>query len=445
MLVVDVSTELTSNAMGLDLLTIPERRRTARVALQTGNPAATAPLRLLSRNIPGSLGLLLMAPVYSRSTDAWAGVVYAAFRMDNLLRGILGALGPGVRTEIYDLGPATTTPPNAPVGPRAVAFDLTDRANRARLLRSDDTRVLTLDVGDRRWAVAYTDPRTMVSGGERALPWIIAGAGLLVSLLAAALMRAQLTARARAMRLARRMTAELRQREQELQRSNAELEHFAYLASHDLQEPLRTITSYVGLLESRGADRLDDRTRSWLRFISDGADRMSQLIADLLQYSRTGRSAADREELSLAAAWDRAVENLHGAVAATGATVTRDELPSVVGHPRELTSVLQNLLANGLKYRGEAPPRVHASARRRNGFWEILVADNGIGIDPRFHDRIFGLFQRLHTNEEYPGTGMGLAIVKKIAESNGGTIRVESTPGEGATFILTLPAQDGDR
>jgi signal transduction histidine kinase len=444
LLVVDASTEATagSAAFGLDLFTNLDRGRPARVALQSGEPAASAPLRLLRDNNRASLGLVLVAPIYTPASHAWAGVVYAAFRMDNLLRGVLGDLGPDVRTELFDLGPAATTPPAAGIGRHAVAYDLTTSADRQRR-NGEHTRIENLTVGGRRWAVSYTNRQSLLPAGERSVPWVIAGAGLLVSLLAAALMRTLSTARQRAVVLAERMTVELREREAELQRSNAELEHFAYLASHDLQEPLRTITSYVGLLDSRAAEQLDDKARTWLGFVSDGAGRMSQLIADLLEYSRTGRSVVEPEPTSLEAAWDHAVANLQGAVAAAGASVTRDALPVVTGRERELTSVFQNLLANGLKYRGDRAPSVHASARRVDGRWEIAVADNGIGIDPRFHDRVFGLFQRLHTAEEYPGTGMGLAIVKKIAESNGGTVRVETTPGGGATFVVSLPAEHG--
>jgi light-regulated signal transduction histidine kinase (bacteriophytochrome) len=170
---------------------------------------------------------------------------------------------------------------------------------------------------------------------------------------------------------------------------------------------------------------------------------MSRLIADLLEYSRTGRAAGDVEHIDLNEAWDLAVANLEHAIADAGATVLRGDLPTVRARPREMTSMLQNLIGNGLKYRGEAAPHVEASARRRDGRWELAVRDNGIGIDPRFHQRVFGLFQRLHTSEEYPGTGMGLAIVKKIVDSNGGSVRVESVPGRGATFVVALrPAED---
>ncbi|WCB96668.1 hypothetical protein DSM104299_05433 [Baekduia alba] len=432
-----------TRAFGLNFLSETNRRRAALLARRTGDPAATAPISLV-RSGGDSLGVDLMVPVYGAPPSLtgaprqWSGVVYAAFRLDDLLRGILGAL-PGATVEVYDLGPAATVGPSTRIGPRSVAFDL--RPGRAKVSTDpDDTRVETLAVAGRRWGIVYTRDGSALTPGERAVPWVIAVAGILVSLLAAALLRALATARQRAVALAEEMTVELRQREEQLRQSNEELEHFAYLASHDLQEPLRTITSYVGLLDSRASDKLDDRAKSWLGFVSDGAERMSHLIADLLEYSRTGRAGGDAEAVALGDAWDLAVANLQHAIADAGATVERGDLPTVRARPREMTSMLQNLIANGLKYqRDGVTPVVRATAMRSgNGSWDIAIADNGIGIEPRFHDRVFGLFQRLHTSEEYPGTGMGLAIVKKIVESNGGTVRVESTPGSGATFVVTL-------
>ncbi|MCW2993972.1 MAG: Phytochrome, two-component sensor histidine kinase [Conexibacter sp.] len=433
---------------GINLLSEPNRRRAALLARRTGQPAATAPIALALARGGTSLGIDLMVPVYGgppSQTGAprqWAGVVFAAFRLDNLLRGIVGGDAPAADLEVYDLGPAATVPATAKITRAATAFDL--RPGRATRKRDPGhTRVATLAVAGRRWAVVYTRAGSALSPGERAVPWFIAIAGILVSLLAAALLRTLATARQRAVRLAETMTLELRQREEQLRASNEELEHFAYLASHDLQEPLRTITSYVGLLENRLDDQLDDRTRSWLGFVSEGAARMSQLITDLLEYSRTGRAREDEGgPVALDDAWDLAVANLQHAIADAGATVERGELPVVRARSREMTSMLQNLIGNGLKYRGEAAPVVRASAARSDGRWEIAVRDNGIGIEPRFHERVFGLFQRLHTSEEYAGTGMGLAIVKKIVESNGGSVRVESTPGEGSTFVVTLPGAD---
>jgi signal transduction histidine kinase len=436
-------------AFGLDFLSEPRRRTAALLARRTDAPASTAPIALVQSagGAAESLGIDLMVPVYggppsrTGAPRPWAGVVYAAFRLDNLLRGILGPL-PGADVEVYDLGPSATVPPSTPIDGRAVAFDLRPGRHGKDINNSGHTHVQTLEVAGRRWAIAYTRAGSLLSGGERAVPWVIAIAGILVSLLAAALLRTLATSRRRAVALAEEMTLELREREGQLQRSNQELEHFAYLASHDLQEPLRTITSYVGLLGSRAGDALDDRAHSWLGFVSDAAERMSHLISDLLEYSRTGSRATETEPepVALNDAWDRAVANLRHAIDDAGATVERSELAVVRARPREMTSMLQNLIGNGLKYRrdGVAPVVRAQAVRDGDGGWELAISDNGIGIDPRHQERVFGLFQRLHTAEEYPGTGMGLAIVKKIVDANGGSVRVESIPGEGSTFVVTL-------
>jgi len=423
-----------TRALGLDLLSDRARRLTALRALRSGLPAAGPPAVPLGDQGTG-LAVMIMVPVLDRAGAAH-GLVYGAFRMDRLMRAVVGELPHGARAELYDiglvsLGGAAPARPFHVAGPRSVP------------LRADDaTQIQTLSVGGRRWALAYRQPNVELAGLDRAAPWLVLATGMLVSLLAAALLRALASSRRRAVRLAEGMTVELRERETELQASHAELEHFAHLASHDLQEPLRTITSYAGLLQRRSADQLDERSQTWLRFISEGAARMSDLIADLLEYSRTGRAHGEPEPAALADAWDAAVANLAEAIARNGATVTRDELPVVDARRAELVSLLQNIIGNALKYRGDDPPNVHAEARRRDDRWEVRVRDNGIGIDPRFHDRVFGLFQRLHTADEYPGTGMGLAIVRKIAEANGGSVRLESEPGRGTTFIIDLPARD---
>jgi light-regulated signal transduction histidine kinase (bacteriophytochrome) len=179
----------------------------------------------------------------------------------------------------------------------------------------------------------------------------------------------------------------------------------------------------------------------WIGYALDGTDRMNALIGDLLAYSRAGRKLepgeAPRADLQLA--WDHAVAGLTAAIEESGATVTSDPLPAVAGEQREMNQVMQNLLANAIKYRGDRAPVVHAEAERRDGAWAISVQDNGIGIEGHHRDRIFVLFQRLHARDDYEGTGMGLSIVKKIVEARGGSIAVESTPGEGSRFTVVLP------
>lgn len=236
-------------------------------------------------------------------------------------------------------------------------------------------------------------------------------------------------------------TAELRQLNLELQRSNADLERFAYISSHDLQEPLRMVSSFVQLLERRYNDKLDDKGREYIRFAVDGAARMSGLIKDLLAYSRVNTRAAAPAPVDCSAMVRRVLQNLSLRIEETGAEVTVDSLPTVQADATQLSQVFQNLIENGLKFRDpDRRPRIHIGAESRDHQWIFTVRDNGIGIDKEYHDKIFVIFQRLHADRsKYPGSGIGLAIVKRIVERHGGQIAVDSTPGEGTTFTFTLP------
>jgi PAS domain S-box-containing protein len=240
-----------------------------------------------------------------------------------------------------------------------------------------------------------------------------------------------------------RTERELRERTEELARSNADLEQFAYVASHDLQEPLRMVASYLQLIAQRYQGRLDADADDFINYAVDGARRMKQLINDLLNFSRAGRGPEPRP-IDLNRALERALAILALAIEENHAVVNVDGLPRVMGDEARLAEVFQNLVSNAIKFRGAQPPRIRIGARREDGFWTISVADNGIGIDPAYNDRIFAMFQRLHGREEYSGTGIGLAICKRIVERTGGRIWVESEPGCGATFSFTLPAAKED-
>jgi signal transduction histidine kinase len=224
-----------------------------------------------------------------------------------------------------------------------------------------------------------------------------------------------------------------------LERSNAELQQFAYTASHDLNEPLRMITSYLQLLQERSKEKLDSESREFIRFALDGAQRMRALIADLLAYSRLEAKRNSFEPTDCEAVFQTAVQNLRVAIEENNATIEHKPLPRVRGDPVQLVQVFQNLIGNALKFHGAERPRVEVGANQHNGEWRFSFHDNGIGIDPKYFDRIFVIFQRLHTRQEYSGTGMGLAICKKIIERHGGRIWVESAPPKGSTFYFTLP------
>jgi PAS domain S-box-containing protein len=232
----------------------------------------------------------------------------------------------------------------------------------------------------------------------------------------------------------------LRAAHDELARSNAELQQFAYVASHDLQEPLRMIGSYTQLLEKRYGEKLDQDAREFMDFIVDGATRMKQLIEDLLAYSRIGTRGKDLRTVQSQVALDKALVNLRAAVEASGASITHDALPEVQADETQLVQLLQNLVGNAIKFRKkEQPLVVRVGAEDAGSEWHFSVSDNGIGIEPQYFERIFMVFQRLHARDEYAGTGIGLAICKKVADRHGGRLWVESGFGKGSTFHFTFP------
>ncbi len=248
-------------------------------------------------------------------------------------------------------------------------------------------------------------------------------------------------ARARTHLSVKRQTDKLRRLSEELRASNEELEQFAYAVSHDLREPLRAIGAHISILDQFYGDRFDSDARASMSFVKDGAWRMNSMICDLLDYARIGHGEQKQEDVSVETLLGTALDNLSARIAETGAQVEVGEnLPAVHGHSGNLVRLFQNLIGNAIKYHAPArSPVVAISARRQGGACAVTIVDNGIGIDPEDFDRIFGVFQRLHTRESYEGTGVGLALCRKIAVSHGGRIEVASTPGEGSAFTVYLP------
>jgi signal transduction histidine kinase len=237
----------------------------------------------------------------------------------------------------------------------------------------------------------------------------------------------------------REAEADLARKVKELARSNAELEQLAYVASHDLQEPLRMVSSYTQLLAKRYQGQLDSDADKFIAYAVDGANRMQRLIQDLLAYSRVGKGQKDLVETSSEAALQHALTNLSQAITENNAVITHDPLPPVVINEVQLTQLFQNLVANAIKYHGPEVPRIHVFSSTKDKELTFFVQDNGIGISAQYFERIFVMFQRLHARDEFSGTGIGLAISKKIIERHGGRISVESEPGKGSTFSFSLP------
>lgn len=231
------------------------------------------------------------------------------------------------------------------------------------------------------------------------------------------------------------------ERTAELQLSNEELQQFAYIVSHDLQEPLRTVASFMQLLAKQYQGKLDTSAEEYITFAVEGTTRMQQLITDLLSYVQAGNQEQKLAAVDSEALLVHTLDDLRLVIAESDAEVTHDPLPTVHGDAVRLGQVFQNLIGNALKFRGQTPPRIHVSAQQEPTQWIFSIRDNGIGINPQQAERIFGVFQRLHTPKEYPGTGIGLAICKKIIERHGGRIWMESTPGQGTTFFFSLPVR----
>jgi len=241
----------------------------------------------------------------------------------------------------------------------------------------------------------------------------------------------------------RQLKMELEQILEDLKRSNSDLESFAYVVSHDLQEPLRMVTSYLGLLEQRNKGKLDEDSQEFIRYAVDGSNRMKILITGLLSYSRVGTRGSEFSTTNIEEVFSQALSNLKFVVEDSGAQVSHDPLPTLQADGNQLISLFQNLVGNAIKFRGDTIPEVHVGVKEDGNYWVFSVRDNGIGIDPKNSERIFVVFQRLHGRDEYPGTGIGLAICKRIIERHGGRIWVESQPGKGSTFYFTLPKNGG--
>jgi light-regulated signal transduction histidine kinase (bacteriophytochrome) len=232
---------------------------------------------------------------------------------------------------------------------------------------------------------------------------------------------------------------ELQETLKQLKRSNAELEQFAYVASHDLQEPLRMITSFLQLLQRRYEHQLDSDAHEFIQFAVDGATRMQEMVNDLLAYSRIERKTGKFEDVNTEDILKQITFDSRLLIEENNADISYDNLPVVRADYPQMVQVFQNLLSNSIKYNDQERPKIHISAEKRDNDWVFKVEDNGIGIDPKHGERVFKIFQRLHARDEYDGTGIGLAIVKRIIERHGGVIWYDSQPGQGATFYFNIP------
>jgi signal transduction histidine kinase len=389
--------------------------------------------------------------------EQFEGVVLGIYQLDGtpddpgMMTDVLGP-EPEVNLEIFDSGPANAPSLIAPDDANLLydSDDELDGVDPGSAPRPN--RQVTLDVLNRRWTIFYT-PGPGFSSGSSFLPFILGLSGILVTGLLGALVVALARSRRRAADLAEQMTESLVGRERELSqananmvRSNTDLERYATIAAHDLQEPLRSILAYADLLQRKHGEEMTDEVSDYVVRMSQAAQRMRTLVTDLLAYARLEQKERRDERVDLSDCVRAALGDLNFLIEDAGATIEVDRLPMVYGSSRELIGVFSNLLSNALKYRSpERTPLVRISAERKGNEWVIAIADNGLGIAPDYHMRIFELFRRLGPRDDNSGTGLGLAICARTVAQHGGRIWVESEEGQGSTFWFTLPVKKDER
>tara|TARA_R110002126_G_scaffold33408_3_gene104787 strand:- start:2660 stop:4570 length:1911 start_codon:yes stop_codon:yes gene_type:complete len=432
-------------AVGLDMAHERNRYTAALKARDTGRAQITGPI-VLVQDSERTPGFLFYAPFYTGGLPEngparqarFAGLVYAPFIVKRLMAGTLQKDKREISVKISD--------GEAVLYNEHVAADTDYDANP--MFR----QTVSVPMYGRNWSFEIITAKSFRDNYTSSQPTLILVGGILIDVLLIVLFVSFSRTNRRAIGFAGRMSRSADEKAVELEKmvgnlaaSNEELERFAYVASHDLQEPLRMVRSFTVLLRDRYGDRLDDDARNYMKISIDSAERMQELVSDLLQYARMGEDAQQVTNIGLDEAFDYAVENLSDAIRDSGATVTSDKLPVIRGNASRMARVMQNLIGNGLKYQAKgATPTVHVSAEKCDGGWIVSVQDNGIGIAPEYHEQVLQPFRRLHNMTEYSGTGMGLAICRKIVLSFGGEIWVDSEEGKGSTFCFSVPEAVAD-
>jgi len=444
-------------AFGFDMWSDDLRREAMARARDTGATSTSRIITLVQETEDDvQQGFLTYLPVYQPGLPvttveerrrAFVGWVYAPFRMGDLMEGILGLAANGDQNVDYEIFDGS-------VGEESLLFDSDDTLSGALPPASAQfVREATIDLQGRQWQVHFASGDGYVSAAERRQPMFVMAGGLVIDFLLFYVISALTLLHRRARRIASSMTADLQAATRSLERqakdlqrhaagleaSNTELERFAYVASHDLQEPLRSLGNFSELLTQEYGDALDERGQRWLGHVQESAARMSALVEGLLDFCRLDNSAQVNREVCLDDALDASLANLASAVSQTDARIDRAPLGVLAGDPVQMQQLFQNLIGNAITYAKDGvPPVITIWSEDDPIGYRIFVRDNGIGIKSEYHERVFEIFRRLGSRTRYKGTGIGLATCRRIVERHGGEIRVDSVEGEGSTFSFTL-------
>ena len=430
-------------AHGVDLGATASRRLAITAAIDTGLFAASPPVKLidLDEGTNDAAGFVVALAVYETINtpdvdsrrEQLLGVISGAFRVKRLLDSAGADQFAGVRVfDVTDVSDTSGSEPFYSMGKIEENFDY--------LIRH-------FEVAGRQWQVyLYQTPETVKQWVDTSTVPIVASLGFLVSVVSAALVHVLITSRNRAMSLARRLNSDLSRVNDDLSRSNHDLGQFAYVASHDLQTPIRNVQSTITLLEFALEDVDDPAVTRYLHYLQQSALRMQNLVGDLLFYARAERMDPELVEMDLNEVFDRTLHRLETTISESQATIDVQDLPAIMGDADQLERVISNLVVNAVKYRhADRSPRVRIHAELSGSEWAIHISDNGLGIEHKHLQRVFEPFHRLHRQDEIEGTGLGLSICKQIISSHGGRVHLESTLGEGSVFTLYFPAMQSAR
>lgn len=417
-------------AVGLDIAHETNRYTAAKKARDTGLAQITGPITLV-QDSGKTPGFLFYVPYYSHGEhlsiesrrEKFSGLVYAPFVVKRLMQGVIGEDSREIQIRILD-------------SEKIIYDEFTD-------LRGEDPvyeKTVVMDFYGRIWSFDIRSNKLSGQLAGKKYSTIILVCGLIITTLLFFLFRAHTRTNRRAIHFAEQMTSELKEKTEKLKRSNEDLEQFAYVASHDLQEPLRVIGNFTQLLQQRYKGKLDKKADTYIKHTVDGVTQMQQLLIDLLEYARATSEACEFKKTDLNIVMEDVLRDLEFPIIESKAKINIDVLPSVFGEKTQLHQLFQNLLSNAIKFRAEDRKlQIDIGAKETADGWCLFIKDNGIGVDRKYLEKIFVMFQRLHNRKDYKGSGVGLAICKKVVLSHGGEIWVESSTGKGTCFFFTIP------